>query len=77
MQFKEFEIKDFDINKKWIIFGIKMCHACFEAKKQFEAKGYRFKYYDVKTKEGMAQLAYYGLVEIAEKQGLPIVIEDK
>jgi arsenate reductase-like glutaredoxin family protein len=59
----------------YIIFGKKSCEKCQKEIKRMKALNLPYTYYDLNTKEGLAEMAIRG---ISIKQAdLPIIIEDK
>ena len=56
------------------LFGKKLCSACQEKKAELEAQGIEYRYYDLDTPEGLAEAAYYGLLDM--RHSLPIILEE-
>lgn len=58
-----------------IIFGIPTCPDCIKLKKELEEKNEEFIYYDITESEGLAEAAFRGVFDKADKK-LPIIIEE-
>jgi len=56
-----------------LLFGKKICSACQQKKAEFDEAGIEYKYFDLDTRDGLAEYAYRGL---PEKQVLPVVVEE-
>lgn len=55
------------------IFGKKACPACQEKKAELEAHGIEYQYYDLDTPEGLAEAAFYGVLNT--NLSLPVILE--
>ncbi len=55
------------------VFGIKACKGCIQFLALLIEKGLKYEYYDVKSADGLALLASYGL---ADQEETPIIVEN-
>lgn len=57
------------------LFGKTLCSACQQQKKEFDAAGIHYEYYDLDTVHGMAEAAYRGILK--DNMILPILIDEE